>query len=529
MTKFFEQFLEKSNGAFPELKFNSATYRRDKHELEVRFIISAYDSELYNENKIADVKSVVESIFPGINIVVTFIRTYADKINVTSKIYEYFNKYEQMLFKFLSEKNMQLDISDREIEIKISFDTPTFMLLKNTDSEARLKEYLDENFNGEISVSYIENVVDINNIKVEDLVETQHSHQASESCRLIKTTGCDKVYSRGKVSAITQMPSYISDIKNPTENVVLCGKISGLQHKEYKNKRYNPDDPSSKEPETKPMFRCVLDDTTGHIECVCFPRLNDVEMLKSLSEDEEVICLGNVSVSTYNGQLSYALDGIFRCSIQFDSIQQVQNKECPKEYTTVFPEPYTKVSQESLFEEKKAVPDFIQNKTFVIFDFEATDKYINTAEPIEIAAVKMVDGTFTEVFQSFVKPNEEISDFITELTSITNEMVKDAPKFEDILPDFFKFTRGCTLVGHNISGYDFPLLEKYARQEGYKFDNELVDTLLLAREHLTEFKRFDLVSLSKNLGISHKNAHRAIADVYATSELLRVLGARLQQ
>jgi DNA polymerase-3 subunit alpha (Gram-positive type) len=71
------------------------------------------------------------------------------------------------------------------------------------------------------------------------------------------------------------------------------------------------------------------------------------------------------------------------------------------------------------------------------------------------------------------------------------------------------------------------LLEKYARQEGYKFDNELVDTLLLAREHLTEFKRFDLVSLSKNLNISHENAHRAIADVYATAELLKIIAARL--
>ena len=155
------------------------------------------------------------------------------------------------------------------------------------------------------------------------------------------------------------------------------------------------------------------------------------------------------------------------------------------------------------------------------------EEYINTAEPIELAAVKMVDGVLTEVFQSFAKPSEPISDFITELTSITNEMVAESPKFEEILPDFFKFTRGCTLVGHNISGYDFPLLEKYARQEGYKFDNDLVDTLLLAREHLTEFKRFDLVSLSKNLNISHKNAHRAIADVYATSELLKIIASRL--
>jgi DNA polymerase III epsilon subunit family exonuclease len=322
------------------------------------------------------------------------------------------------------------------------------------------------------------------------------------------------------------MPNYICDIKNPAENVVLCGRISGIQHKEYKNKKYNPNDPSSREPEMKPMFRCVIDDTTAKIECVCFPRQSDVDALKVLEENDQVICVGNVSISNYNGALSYALDGIFKCSIQFDSIQKVQNKPCPAKYTKVFPEPYSAVSQDSLFGET-TVPEFLKDKAFVIFDFEATDKYINTAEPIELAAVKMVDGKITEVFQSFAKPSEPISDFITGLTSITNEMVRFSPKFEDILPDFFKFTRNAILVGHNISGYDYPLLEKYAREAGYKFDNDMVDTLLLAREHLKEFKRFDLESLSKNLNISHENAHRAIADVYATAELLKVLAKRL--
>ena len=92
MTKFFEQFTEKSNNAFPELKFNSATYHKARQILEVRFIISAYDSEMFDEHKMASVKSVVESIFPGINVIVSYIRTYADRANVLSKVYEYFNK-----------------------------------------------------------------------------------------------------------------------------------------------------------------------------------------------------------------------------------------------------------------------------------------------------------------------------------------------------------------------------------------------------------------------------------------------------
>ena len=526
MTKFFEEFLTKSDGAFPELKFNSATYYREKHSLDVRFIISAFDSKFYDDKKKAEVQKVVEEIFPGININVTYIRTYADKTVVTNKIYEYFNKYEQMLFKFLGDENVSVTVEDKEIIVKITFDSPTYLILKSKESDVKLKEYLDESFNGTVEVTYIERVVDPENIKAEDLMP-KRTFTTGQSFRLIKTDGCDKVYARGKISGINQMPNYICDIKNPAENVVLCGKISGIQHREFKNKKYNPDDPNSREPEMKPMFRCIIDDTTAKIECVCFPRQNDVEALKSLNEGEEVICVGNVSISTYNGALSYTLDGIFRCSIQFDSIQTVQNKPCPAKYNKVFPTPYNTISQDSLFAGEVVVPEFLKDKTFVIFDFEATDKYINTAEPIELAAVKMVNGKLTEVFQTFVKPNEPISDFITDLTSITNEMVKFAPKFEEVLPDFFKFTRDAVLVGHNISGYDYPLLEKFAREYGYKFDNDLVDTLLLAREHLKEFKRFDLGSLSKNLNISHENAHRAIADVYATAELLKVLAKRL--
>ena len=178
MTKFFEAFLEKSNGAYPELKFNSATYTRKSNELEIRFIISAFDAELFNEGKMDSVKAIVEDMFQGVNITITYIRTYADHTNVLGKIYEYFNKYEQMLFKFLSEKNITIDFDEKNIDIKIVFDTPTYMLLKNSDFEAKIKAYLDENFNGNISVKLAENVIDISNVKIESIKPAQNTNSS---------------------------------------------------------------------------------------------------------------------------------------------------------------------------------------------------------------------------------------------------------------------------------------------------------------------------------------------------------------
>ena len=170
MTKFFEEFTAKSNGAFPELKFNSATYYKDKHALDVRFIISAFDSKFYDDKKKAEVQKIVEEIFNGIAVNIVYIRTYADKTVVTNKIYEFFNKYEQLVFGFLKEENISVVVENKEINIQILFDSPTYVLLKNNETNLKLKEFLDEQFNGEIDVQFVEKVVDPAEIKVEDIM-----------------------------------------------------------------------------------------------------------------------------------------------------------------------------------------------------------------------------------------------------------------------------------------------------------------------------------------------------------------------
>ena len=59
------------------------------------------------------------------------------------------------------------------------------------------------------------------------------------------------------------------------------------------------------------------------------------------------------------------------------------------------------------------------------------------------------------------------------------------------------------------------------------FDNDMEDTLILARKYLTEVKHHGLEALSKSFGITHDNAHRAMADVFATLEVLRIIAKRM--
>ncbi len=525
MTKFYEEFQNATNGKFKELKFNSAFYDTKLKTLTVRFIINTFVARAsFGDEKKAEVLSAVQKLFPGLAVKVEYINTFADDRVVKTKVHSYFNENLNMVFKRLSDDNIAVKVKDGEIKITLTFETPTYHLLKTSDIENGLFEYLNRLFNEEITVTLNEIEVAPENFAVEEIVE-ERVQQITKELRVVQIEVGDKIYARNKITSLNQSPIYIKDAKEG-DNVILCGKVFGLQFKEYANKKYDPANPD-KYPEKLPMFRLTLDDTTSKIETVCFPKLADVENIKTLGDRDQIACIGKISTSKYNGALSYAVDAIFKCNIDFDSINLTGSKPVPDFYTLVKPEAYKEVTQSSLIEEEDDVPAFLKDKTIVVYDFEATGKVPTEAEPIEIAAARVVNGKITETFQSFCKPSEPISAFITELTSIDNEMVKFSPPFSKIVPDFYKFTRGAILCGHNISGYDYIMLAKYADAEGYNFNNELLDTLLLARDKLKEFKHFDLPSLAKNLGISHENAHRAIADVYATVDLLRVIAKRI--
>lgn len=110
------------------------------------------------------------------------------------------------------------------------------------------------------------------------------------------------------------------------------------------------------------------------------------------------------------------------------------------------------------------ITDYFKGKTFVIFDLETTDLKTEIAEIIELAALKVVDGVPTETFQTLVKPLATISEEITNITHISNAMVLDAPSIENVMPDFFKFAHGSILCGHNIAGYDYPIIARISEK-----------------------------------------------------------------
>ena len=132
--------------------------------------------------------------------------------------------------------------------------------------------------------------------------------------------------------------------------------------------------------------------------------------------------------------------------------------------------------------------------------------------------MQIVDGRIDETFSTFVKPSKHIPREITELTGIDDEMVKDAPTINYVLPDFFKFCHGAKLVAHNIA-FDMSFIHHISNKLSYNFDHEQIDTLAMARQKLPGLKNHKLGTVVEKLNILLDNAHRAINDATATAKV----------
>lgn len=160
---------------------------------------------------------------------------------------------------------------------------------------------------------------------------------------------------------------------------------------------------------------------------------------------------------------------------------------------------------------------------YVVFDIETTGLDPMYDEIIEIGAIKVVEGNIVDTFSTFIKPKYEIPEFITELTGITNDMVKDAPKIKDVLPMFIDFIKDDVLVGHNVN-FDINFIYDNLVKLNYEpLKNDFIDTLRLSRRLLPNLHHHRLVDLTEYYKISSEGSHRAIRDIEMTLEVLKLL------
>lgn len=153
---------------------------------------------------------------------------------------------------------------------------------------------------------------------------------------------------------------------------------------------------------------------------------------------------------------------------------------------------------------------------YIVFDIETTGLDSSYDEVIEIGAIKVKNNKIVSKFNSLVKPKNEINEYITELTGITNEMVKDTPTIEKILPDFMNYIGNDILIGHNVN-FDINFI--YDNLYRNKFDvltNDFIDAMRISRKLLPELPHHRLIDLAKYFKIDSTNNHRILKDCEIT-------------
>lgn len=159
--------------------------------------------------------------------------------------------------------------------------------------------------------------------------------------------------------------------------------------------------------------------------------------------------------------------------------------------------------------------------TYVVFDIETTGFSSKNDKIIEIGAVKIKGKEVIDTFSEFIYPKCRIPYNITELTGITDEMVKDADPIEVVLPKFMEFIKDSVVVAHNAA-FDTGFIKKNCNDLGLEFNSTIVDTVPLARFLYPELKRVKLNLVAKHLGVSLQNHHRAVDDAKATAEIFLI-------
>lgn len=497
-TEDFIEFLKKYDIDF--LKLGEVRFYRKRNELCLTFFCA---EENYHKIDVDKIKQYLKEYVNIESVIYTlkFKKAFLDEELATSIVKSFFEKENKLLF--FTMKSLSCKIEDKNVEIIGEFSSFEEDIKLG---EISLKKYLEKtyfyNFIFNFKKLEVENDNKLEEHKKEILSEIQNPIVIER----MKVKNIEHVVSEGEY-----LDCYpIQYFKSEEENVTTCGVIQNIEEREFKRKNKN------NEEQTGIRFSLSVKCIDKLFNCSLFPNKKNIDKIRELKVGDEICITGDYEI--FGNSFSFKIKKLAKCEILPYKLKEKPKNTVLSNYVKVFPTKYEEKSQINLFDNASGIKPYLQDKEFVVFDLETTGLDYLTCKVTEIGAVKIKDGKICEVFSTFINPQVPISAEITKLTSITDDMVKDAPLLEDVIPDFFKFCNNTTLVAQNTS-FDFSFIDYNSRKINYIFDNNKEDTIVIAKKYIKGLKNYKLKTIAEYLKIPLINAHRAINDALCTAKV----------
>lgn len=406
-------------------------------------------------------------------------------------------------FKALSVTVVAEDIIVKKSERGFEFTISVMRGIADNEICATVVKYMKRDFCGEFYGECVESAKDSLDLEVD---EEQENIEFEMPVRYFNISNFSRLEGTEKQNTAV----YISDLNFEGENVVVCGTIEDISERKYTNKKN----------QEKTYYNYTINDGTATLRVTYFPRLKSIDKIRPLRVGTGIVCTGKTE--QFNGYLRYTANIIDLGTPPENFVPEKRHsKPVPKFYSVVKPKAFADIAQTDMFD-AAVIPDCLKGKTFVVFDLETTGLNStpvsgNMDAIIEIGAFKIIDGVICESFSTFINPQRKLSEEIIALTGITEDMVKNAPTYEEVMPDFFKFCQGNILVGHNAANFDFKFVDYYCSRLGYMLERKIMDTIPLTQEILF-LSNYKLNTIADHFKISF-NHHRAIDDALVTAKI----------
>jgi DNA polymerase-3 subunit epsilon len=167
----------------------------------------------------------------------------------------------------------------------------------------------------------------------------------------------------------------------------------------------------------------------------------------------------------------------------------------------------------------------IKKYLYAIIDIETTGQSPGKGKITEIAIFVHDGFRVVDSFTSLINPECYIPGFITELTGIDNDMVRNAPKFYEVARKVVELTHDKIFVAHNVM-FDYRFIQEEFKRLGYDYQRKTMCTVRLGRKFLPGHRSYSLGKICDDLGIRIEGRHRAAGDAYATVKLFELILAR---